>query len=166
MPLTSYIYVSLHYYCGLHMDITLLHMQVQKEQSATATPYIIAKYVPGWITPLKCHMFKLVHVQIWDNYVSIYTSYEHTAINSVSMSTTIKIPFTLLAYAHEHICLQHLTCMCYCTNATVYMWTSHYCTYKSKTTINCSFYLSCYNQICAKNKYAPQISDICHMSIA
>ena len=36
---------------------------------------------------LKYHVSQLVHVYIWDNSVSIYTSYDATAINSVMTST-------------------------------------------------------------------------------
>ena len=75
MPVALQIYVPLHNYCGLHIDPTLLYIQVQTQQSPTGTPNIIAKYVPETNMTLKCHICQLVHVQIWDNYVSIYTSY-------------------------------------------------------------------------------------------
>ena len=39
--------------------------------------------------PLKCHIFQLPPVHIWDNQVSIYTSYELTAINNLTRSTGI-----------------------------------------------------------------------------
>ena len=38
-----------------------------------------------------CHKWKLVHVNIWGIYVSIYTSYELTTINNVTTNTTIHI---------------------------------------------------------------------------
>ena len=38
-----------------------------------------------------CHMYQLLHVQISDNYVSKYTSYELNAINNVTRSTDIHI---------------------------------------------------------------------------
>ena len=33
------------------------------------------------------HMYRLVHVYIWDNYVSTYTSYEHNKINNLTRNT-------------------------------------------------------------------------------
>ena len=87
MPPTSHIYVTLHYSCGLHIKPTVLYTQVQEQLSTTVTSYIIAKYVPETNMPLTCHIWKLVNVQIPNNYVSIYTSYELNAINSVPRST-------------------------------------------------------------------------------
>ena len=46
--------------------------------------HLISMYVPKTDMPLKC---QLGHVQIWDNYVSIYTSHKFTEINSVSRRT-------------------------------------------------------------------------------
>ena len=39
--------------------------------------------------PLKCHIFQLLFVQISDNNVRIYASYQLTAINNVTTSTGI-----------------------------------------------------------------------------
>ena len=39
--------------------------------------------------PLKCHIFQLLPVQVWNNYVSIYTSYELIAVNSPFRGTAI-----------------------------------------------------------------------------
>ena len=57
--------------------------------AATATSHIIAKYVPKTNMPFKCHICKLVHVQIGDYNVSIYAPYDLTAINNVIRSTGI-----------------------------------------------------------------------------
>ena len=46
------------------------------------------KYPPQM--PFNCHTCQLLHVHIWDNQVSIYTSYELNAINSVTRSTGIR----------------------------------------------------------------------------
>ena len=57
--------------------------------------YAIAIYVPATNMPLKCHIQSIYHicqllqVHIWDNYVNLYTSYELTAIDSVTAGTGI-----------------------------------------------------------------------------
>ena len=61
----------------------------QKKPNCNNTAYIIAKYVPETNSTLKCHICQLVHVQISDIYVIIYTSYEFSATKSVTRSTTI-----------------------------------------------------------------------------
>ena len=58
-------------------------------------------------------LYQLVHVHIYDNYVSICASYEPNATNRVTRNTNIH--FTLLAYTPDQICLPH------CTTIVVYM---------------------------------------------
>ena len=93
MPVTLHMYVPMHYYCGPHTDPTLLDIQVQKKkQSIISTSNIFAKcarkkYAPQM--PYICHTCKLVHVQIQDNYISIYALHELKAINSVTRSPAI-----------------------------------------------------------------------------
>ena len=78
-------------------------------------PCINNKYTPQM--PQICYILKLVHVQIWGNYVSIYTLYELTAINSVTTSNNIHTfhingicPWTnMLATLHIYILL-HVYC--------------------------------------------------------
>ena len=41
--------------------------------------------------PLKFHTCQLLHVQVSDNYVSIYASYELNASNNVTNNTAIHI---------------------------------------------------------------------------
>ena len=76
--------------------------------------HILFPYSHATSIPLKCHIWKLVHVQIGDNYVSIHTSYELNAINNVTRITGIhtfhicgiclwtNIPSTLHTYAPMH----------------------------------------------------------------
>ena len=70
----------------LHIDPTLLYIQVQKNVQEVV--YILLYMCPTNM-PLKCHIYKVVHVQISAKYVSIYTSYELNVINSVTSSTAI-----------------------------------------------------------------------------
>ena len=60
--------------------------------------------------PHICHICQLGHVQISDNYVSMYATYEHHAINNVTTNTGIH-PFTLFSYTPEHIYIPHWTYM-------------------------------------------------------
>ena len=127
MPPTSYISVPLHYYCGPHIDLTLLDVQVQK--SVMLKYHGFAIYVPTTKMPLKCHICQIVHVQISGYYISVYTSYELNTINKVTTCTSIHT-FTLLAYIHQHIHLQYSTYMFHCTSSVVYIQTPHYFTCK------------------------------------
>ena len=61
--------------------------------------------------------------------MSIYISYELTAINSVTRSPGIHI-FTMLTYVPEPIFLPYCICMFHCTTTIVYIQTPHYCTYQ------------------------------------
>ena len=76
---------------------------------------------------LTCHINKLVHMQIQDNYVSIYTSYKLFAINNMVR----KIDIHIFSY-YWHMPLYKFAC---------------------HTGI---IYLSLHCHICASNKYAPQ----------
>ena len=102
---------------------------------------------------LKCNIYKLLHVHIWDIYVSIYTSYGLIAIKHVTRSTGI---YTF-----------HITGICPWTNMPA---TLHMCpiTFLLQSTyiplitpnihqksINCNLYLPSYCIISANNKYAP-----------
>ena len=91
---------------------------------------VIAMYMPKTNMPLKCghinHMCSLVHVHIWDNYVSIYASYEPSAISNVSRNTDIH-NFTLLVFAPE----QNMTVKFHINVPLYYYWDLntdlHYC---------------------------------------
>ena len=66
-----------------HMDPTFLHVSTKIQLTATVTLQIITKYVPEPNMPLKCHICRIVHVQISENYVSPYT---HTNLPQSEMS--------------------------------------------------------------------------------
>ena len=121
-----------------HIDQTSLHECARTQPTEISTWHVIAMYVPETSMPLKCHIlfhtFKLVHVQIWDNYVSIFASYELTSINNVtrSIGTCIfkiivihlwtNMPPTLQIYIPlHHYCSLQID--------------PHYCTQKSKKTV-------------------------------
>ena len=66
-----------------------LHYWIYKSNKKMNCNFIydaLSIYVPATNILLKCHICQLLHVQIYDNYVSISTSYEN-AINSVTMTT-------------------------------------------------------------------------------
>ena len=68
----------------------------------------------------------------------------------------VYVPFKLLAYVPEHICLPHQICMSHCTSNKVYMKSLHDCTYKSNKTMNCNFIYHAINmyvpaKICPSN---------------
>ena len=48
--------------------------------------------------PYTCHICQLLHVQILDNYISIYTSYKLILINTLTINTAI---YAFLTYAPE-----------------------------------------------------------------
>ena len=127
MPATSHMYVLLHYYCSLHVDLILLHIKSNNNNINNKIQLLFAKlssyscqkkkYAPQM--PYICHIYQLLNVHIYDNYVSIYASYELSAINNMTWSTGLN--FTLPPCAPEHICLQHLTYMSHCSFTVVYI---------------------------------------------
>ena len=71
-------------------DPTLLYTcqkQHQQQQTATLIYHANAIYVPVTNMLLQCHIYKLGHGKIGDNYDNIYASNELTAINSMNNST-------------------------------------------------------------------------------
>ena len=106
------------------------------------------------------HMYQEAHVYISDNYVSIYTLYELTAVNTV-MTNTGYIHFTLLAYALEPICLPHQTCLSHCTSKRLHI-DPNLLHIQVKQNNKLQLYLSRYKHMCASNKYASQMP---HMPI-
>ena len=73
MPPKLHIYIALHYHCSLHIDHTLLHIQVQKTTNYNS--YLVCyihtcgnnKYAP--VMPKICHICQSLHVKIGDNHV-------------------------------------------------------------------------------------------------
>ena len=107
------------------------------------------------------HLCKLVHVQIWGNYVSVYASYELT---TKWPGAVVYIYFTLLVHAHEQICLSNCAYMSHCTNTAVYIHTHltllHISVKRKQTGTSIYHAITI---LCASDKYAHQISYICHM---
>ena len=58
---------------------------------AMLTSHITTRYVPETNMPFISPIFQLVHVQISDNYVSTYISYQITTIRSVTINTAMHI---------------------------------------------------------------------------
>ena len=83
------------------------------KQSATGIPHIIAQYVPETNMPYQHHIGQLLHVQISNNYVSVYTSYELTASNIVTSSITIPTFHIIGIFLNKYS--WHITCLCHCT---------------------------------------------------
>ena len=81
--------------------------------------------------PNICQIYQLLHVQISDNYINKFTSYELTEINYISKSTGM-YNFTLLVYASEQICWTHCTYMSHCTSNVVGIQTLHSCKHPSQ----------------------------------
>ena len=111
MPIISHKYTSLAYQCSLHVGphITAHKGKTNCNSYFPCYNHICAnnKYA-SWIVHIS-HICQLLHVYIWDYYISIYTSYVLTAINNVTRSSHIH--YTLLAYAPVKICLPHCTCV-------------------------------------------------------
>ena len=57
MAISLHIYIPVHYYCSLHTDPTLLHIAVNKQQTATFTYHAIAIYVLITNTPLQFYTY-------------------------------------------------------------------------------------------------------------
>ena len=82
MPATQHINVTLHCYCSLHIDSLVLHMSVEKQQTATFSYQAITIHVPAINMPLKCHTchtYKLDSVSIGEvcQYICHVWSYWH-----------------------------------------------------------------------------------------
>ena len=71
-----------------HIDLTLLYACAKRQPTAASTSHATAIFVLETI-PFKCHIYQVVHSQIWENYVSLHASYELTSINNMTMSTGI-----------------------------------------------------------------------------
>ena len=129
MPPTSHMHVPLNYYCGVHIELILPDIQVQKTNKLQLVINMLLsfmcrnKYAPQM--PNIYHICQLVHVQVSDNNISKYASYECPAVNNVTMNTDIHT-FLLLAYAHEQICLPHCSYISHCTSTVGYIKIPHY----------------------------------------
>ena len=99
MPPTSHIYVPLHYYCGLHIDLTLLHRTCEK--TSVFIYHAIAISVLATNMALKCHIYAT-----YANYFICTcetTMSAYNAINNVTSSTGIHIFHITNKYAWTNI---------------------------------------------------------------
>ena len=142
------------------IDIQNILPHIYQNTASTAASHIIVKYVPETNMPLKCQIYatcQLLHLQIWDNYVSKNTWYEFTAIIRVTRRT-VKHTFQIIG-------------ICPWTNILSILYTyvplHKYCTHHedhtllhSKSKNNCKFYLPYYCHTSGNTKYAPQMSYI------
>ena len=120
------------------------------------------KYVPQMLKI--CHICQLIHEQLCDYYVFIYTSYSLNAINNVTRSSCICNYIQLHTYAPKQTFLSHCTCMSYYSSTLSQHSTLHSSTHPTKIN-NCHICWPHYYQIDACNKYGPQMPQIRYMSI-
>ena len=70
----AHIYVPLHFYCSLHVDLAFLHTSFKNQQTATFIYYSTAEYVPATNIPLKCHIPILLEVHLLGTYANLYAT--------------------------------------------------------------------------------------------
>ena len=136
-------YVPLHYDYILHIDSTLLYIQLKKN---------LQQVFSETDMPLKWHICQLLHVQIWDNYVSTYTSYDNSMQSIMRPGALVYIHFTLQTHVTEQICMPHYTCPTTLLHK-LHIQTSHYWTYQSK--INKMQHLPYYCKNVCKKQICP-----------
>ena len=99
---TSHIYVPLHFYWDLYMDPNYCTYKSRKQQSATASPHIMAKYVPETNMSIKWQISQLLHVYMLDNYVSsfIYTLFQNMCQQQIYPSNATNMAYVQLLDLH------------------------------------------------------------------
>ena len=93
--------------------------------------HICASNIYAHPKPCICHIHKLIHMQIWCNYVRLYASCKLITINNVTRNTGIH--FTISVYAPEQICLPQCIYMFHWVTSVVYLLNKHYWTYQLKS---------------------------------
>ena len=83
-PTLLILYSTCRYYITVHISQS---RTINCNFYLTSYIHTCAKNIPQM--PFICHICQLLHMHIWYNYVSIYTSYELNAINNVNSSTGI-----------------------------------------------------------------------------
>ena len=105
--------------------------------------------------PLKCHIWQLVHVYIWDNYVSVYML-QCSRWTHCNQQCDQEHWYTYNSY-YWHMplnkCASHITHMSYCNTAL----SAYRLNFTAQTNKKCSCYLPSYNHECASNKCAPHM---------
>ena len=80
VTVTLHIYVPPHSSCSLHINLALVHTLLTKtwKYNFYLTCYCHIFHSNRCSTQILhiCHMFKLIHMQIWGKYANICTSYE------------------------------------------------------------------------------------------
>ena len=120
--------------------------------------YHIIIYVPTTNMSLKCHIYKLVHMQIWHNYIRMCLIWTHC-----NQLCDHKHWYTYITH-YWHLPVNKYVChTAYMSPTTLLL----YFTYRSNTTAHISekykINLPCYCHICGTNKYVPLMPQICHM---
>ena len=127
--------------------------------------YVIAMYMTKTSLPLKCYTlatYANYFMHTWHKHVSMYASCELNAISNVSKNTGIHTFHTIHIYPKKYV--SHITCMSHHTTTVVYIEIPLlHIQSKTTTTEKCNFLLPCYCQICANNKYAPEMPNKCHI---
>ena len=158
MPAILHIFVPLHYYCSLHIDCIYKQKEKLKLLFTMLLPYMC-----WWSIPVKCQIWKLVHVKIWSNCVRIYTSCELTAAKNVIRDTGIhKFNIINIYFWTNMPVILHLSVTLIVYYTLNIDSTLLHISVKQKT--KCSFHLPCYCHIYALHKHAHQVPYIHHMS--
>ena len=110
-------YVPLHGYCSLHID----PKNKTKQQFATLVYHPTATYVLTTDMPLKCDIYASFFMWRYQKTMAVYIPHMNSLQSTLSPQALVYIQFKLLAYAPNHICLLHQTCMSHCSSNIVYM---------------------------------------------
>ena len=113
-------------------------MQLKNNKKLQLLFTMLLQHVPTINMPLKCHICQLDLVHISDNYVSIFTLYELTAINNVTIHNDMHT-FHIIGicppdkmFSISHGCPTALVIQPSCRPP-------HYCTFNENKTMNCNF---------------------------
>ena len=125
--LPHHTYVPLHYFCSLHIDPTLLHIQVQEKSKKLQLVLPCNSQICASKNMFpKYHICPLLYVQISDQTtLLVYMPHEFTVITNLARSTGIHIshiigicPYTnmpIISYVCPTVSIMHSTCRTHIT---------------------------------------------------
>ena len=91
--------------CSLHVDPTLLHIQVKKKQTAALIFHSVTINVPTTNMPQMPHM--QISSCAHETTISVDIPHMSTMQSTMSQQVLVYIQFTLLTYVPQQICLPH-----------------------------------------------------------